>query len=161
MFQEVTMSYSQSVRPPIGSMFLKKLSVFGQWLYFDPFLKMRRSFSILEAYFINFGAKLVHLIIIVRKNVVHLDDRLDETKILVIPNYLKKKILFLRLYLREVNWLTTRRDFLDFKNLENLLTHFASFGALEKLFKIIWEDHNVCLVKLIVMVYWKYSESYN
>ena len=29
-----------------------KLSVFGRWLYFDPVLKKRWSFSILEAYFI-------------------------------------------------------------------------------------------------------------
>ena len=50
--------------------------------------------------------------------------------------------------------------FSDFNFFENLRTHFASFWALEQLFKIIWYDQKLCLVKLIVMVYWKVSESY-
>ena len=34
--------------------------------------------------------------------------------------------------------------FCDFKNLENLRTHFASFWALEKSINIIWDDQIFC-----------------
>ena len=43
--------------------------------------------------------------------------------------------------------------FSDFQNLENLLTCFASFWALEKLFKKNGDDQNLWLVELIVVLY--------